>query len=380
MQTSAESANQNRPAEVQNILEKIVAFLKRFILFENPAHYTLLGLWIIQTHSMDCFDFTGYVFVYSAEKQSGKTRVLEVLDLLVANSSGVQVSPTEAVLFRTAQGHTQLLDEVDSWMNMENLRSVLNQGFKRSGKVIRMKRKEAGGYDEEEYSPFAARALAGIGKHILPDITKDRCYAIRIQRQKSEERREKLTRKKQAEAEELRVEIENWAKENKDKIQAVYDDEDCFPYLDSFADRTIDISQPLASIVEVLFKNNPALPGVRGELVEAISSTRAENEEVSRQNRILLKLAELSIAEDPLIGNATELAERCTAAGQPATTNDISDLLQKHGIKTKSIRIHGDDPKKRYSLPSSQLVDLATRYVPQGLVTTKIQVPTTVET
>lgn len=364
----------------KNILEKISVFLKRFIFFDNPAHYTLLALWVISTHLIACFDFTGYIFVHSAEPQSGKTRVLEILDSLVANSSGLLSSPTESVLFRTAKGHTQLLDEVDSWKNGEDMRSVLNAGFKSNGTVPRMDRTATGGYQDKYFSVFAPRALAGIGEKILDPTTRDRCFMIRMKRQTEEEKREKFTRGKQKEAVILKKEIEQWAKVNWDKVQGVYEADD-FPYLDSFADRTIDIAQPLASIIEVVGENSPMLAQMRGELVSAISSTRKENQELSRDQSIMLKLAELAMAEDPLIGNASELAEKCKTLPDAPNEYYLASVLHKHGLSTKSTRKSGEkDPKKRYSITKDELVDLVARYVPQGLVTTEIQSATTIET
>jgi len=94
-----------------------------------------VALWVVSTYLHGEFEYTGYLFPYSAGPQSGKSRLLEVLDLLVLNSSGILISPTEAVLFHTASGGTQLLDEVDSWSDRDTLRSVLNAGFRRGNTV-----------------------------------------------------------------------------------------------------------------------------------------------------------------------------------------------------------------------------------------------------
>jgi hypothetical protein len=109
--------------------------VKRFVFLKDPSLYRLLALWIIHTYVVDEFEYTGYIFAHSPEPESGKTRLLEVLEVLIENSSGILVSPSESVLFRTAQGHTQFLDEVDTWTNKDQLRSVLNAGYQHSGQV-----------------------------------------------------------------------------------------------------------------------------------------------------------------------------------------------------------------------------------------------------
>src|SRR4029077_18387961 len=110
--------------------------------------------------------------------QSGKTTLLDVLDLLVANSSGVQISPTPAILFRTANGKTQLLDEIDTWMNHEELRSILNAGFQKGAKVSRMEKDAKLSLKAHEYLVYGPKALAGIGFSRLTRATRDRTFAI----------------------------------------------------------------------------------------------------------------------------------------------------------------------------------------------------------
>src|SRR5215470_11846906 len=119
------------PRTAANLVEGIAQFIERFVFIKDKPIYRLLALWVIQTHLYKDFEYTGYIFAYSPEPESGKSRLLEILDLLVANSSGLLYKPTDAILFRTADGMTQLLDEVDTWMNGDFLRGILNAGFHR---------------------------------------------------------------------------------------------------------------------------------------------------------------------------------------------------------------------------------------------------------
>src|SRR3981081_4336642 len=84
-----------------NLVDRIAAFIERFVFLKDKALYRLLALWIIHTYLMDEFDHTGYVFAHSPEPESGKTRLLEILDVLVFGSSQILTSPTEAALFHT---------------------------------------------------------------------------------------------------------------------------------------------------------------------------------------------------------------------------------------------------------------------------------------
>src|SRR5580658_7343323 len=87
-----------------NIITEVADFIRRFVFFSNDALYDLVSAWTIATYLTNRFEYSWYLFAHSPEPGSGKSRLLEVLDLLVNNSSGLLVSPTEAVLFRTADG------------------------------------------------------------------------------------------------------------------------------------------------------------------------------------------------------------------------------------------------------------------------------------
>ena len=144
-------------AQQLDVIARVRDFVRRFVFFRSEDLYELVAAWVVSTYMTDLFEYVGYLFAYSPEPQSGKSRLLEVLDLLVNNSSGILVSPTEAVLFRTADGQTQLLDEVDAWRNKDELRSVLNAGFRFGGSVARM-HEEGSDFNVRRFSVFGPRA------------------------------------------------------------------------------------------------------------------------------------------------------------------------------------------------------------------------------
>jgi hypothetical protein len=146
----------------KTIVDTIAGFVRRFVFLQDRTHYTLIAAWILASHLHKKFEYLGYLFAYSPERQSGKTTLLELLNLLVCESTGLQISPTEAVMFRAAEGHTHLLDEVDSWKNKDDLKDVLNAGFKKGGVVTRCDKSKSG-FKPTAYPVFAPRALAGIG-------------------------------------------------------------------------------------------------------------------------------------------------------------------------------------------------------------------------
>jgi hypothetical protein len=71
----------------RQLLEDIKAFLHRFIVFSSDAQVTAVALWLLHTHAIGAAEVTPYLNICSAEKRSGKSRLLELLAAL-ASSGG----------------------------------------------------------------------------------------------------------------------------------------------------------------------------------------------------------------------------------------------------------------------------------------------------
>jgi hypothetical protein len=81
------------------ILDDIHDFVGRFVIYPSKEAHDGHVLWIAHTHCMDAWESTPRIAFLSPEPASGKTRALEVSELLVPNPvEAVNVSP--AYLFR----------------------------------------------------------------------------------------------------------------------------------------------------------------------------------------------------------------------------------------------------------------------------------------
>ena len=81
------------------MLRAVYEFLGRFVLYPSEHAQTAHTLWCVHTHLMHLWDTTPRLAFLSPEPASGKSRALEVTELLVPNAvMAVNVSP--AYLFR----------------------------------------------------------------------------------------------------------------------------------------------------------------------------------------------------------------------------------------------------------------------------------------
>jgi Protein of unknown function (DUF3631) len=193
------------------VLDDVVRFVRRFVVLTD-AQADTLALWTAHTHATMAFDCTPYLAITSREKRSGKTRLLEALELIV--HEGLPTANTsDAALFRSISelAPTLLLDEVDAVFKSrerEDLRGLLNAGYRRGAKVRRM-----GGPRNttlEVFDVFCAKAFAGIG-NCLPEAITDRAITIALQQKTRDEVVERFRRRIVApEAEILRDRLADW--------------------------------------------------------------------------------------------------------------------------------------------------------------------------
>ncbi len=225
-------------------------------------------------------------------------------------------------------------------------------------------------WEVKEFPAYAPRALSGIGTDILDRTTKDRTFMVQMVPQKTEERREKfltIDPEIMEDATILKGAIVVWAEHRKEAVSETYRQMN-FPYIRNFRDRTIDISSSLAAILETAYENHPKLVQARRAFIKAIALTREEKaDKTLRDMHIMRTLLSLpSENEDPIIGMASELAERCRAAGEEVSEEEISGVLSKHGFKKKSKRL-GGEPRKRYVFDRERLRDILGRLAGSGL-------------
>lgn len=145
-----------------------MGFLRSYVVLSREQQI-VLALWTAHTHAIEAADCTPYLQITSATAEAGKTRLLEVLELLVARP-WLTGWTSAAALFRKvdAETPTLLLDESDAAFcgvkeYAEGLRAVLNTGYRASGRASIC---VGAGPDTEvkEFSTFGAKAIAGIGR------------------------------------------------------------------------------------------------------------------------------------------------------------------------------------------------------------------------
>lgn len=105
---------QPRQIDGDAVLDQVFAYVRRFVSLSG-SQARVAALWIVHTYVFPAAYATPYLAITSVEKQSGKTRLLEVSETVVANP-WLTGRVTAAMLIRKidAEQPTLLLDESDA--------------------------------------------------------------------------------------------------------------------------------------------------------------------------------------------------------------------------------------------------------------------------
>jgi Protein of unknown function (DUF3631)/Bifunctional DNA primase/polymerase, N-terminal len=224
-------------------------FIRRFVVCPEPA-LVAATLFVAHTHAFDAADLTPRLSIRSAEPESGKTRFLEVLKLIVRDPL-FAVGISDAALFRVVRERyrTVLHDEIDTVFgpkarDREDLRALLNAGYERGATVPRCVG-EGAGLKVQEFPVFTPVVLAGLGK--LPDTLESRSIVVHMKPRTAEEKVSRFWRRKiKPEADRLRARWEAFAKLH---TEGLADAEPQLP--EELSDREQEISEPLLAIADL---------------------------------------------------------------------------------------------------------------------------------
>jgi hypothetical protein len=271
---NAKSVDKQAHLPLADLLDRIVAFIRRFVALP-PAQLRVVALWVMHTWAFDAADTTPYLHISSAEKQSGKTQLLEVLSTLVAKP-WLTGRASAAVLPRKieAQCPTLLLDESDTAFSgpkeySETLRGILNTGYRHSGSCsVCVGQGAKIGY--KDFKTFCPKAIAGIGE--LPDTVLDRSIPVRMKRRARNEPIERFRlREVKDETLRLRNEMEKWAN---DSVSVLRQARPSLP--EELNDRQQDVAEPLLAIADSADGKWPEQS--RSALLELLTGHAAEDQ------------------------------------------------------------------------------------------------------
>ena len=337
-----------QPAEAPptgELLDAIAAVIEQYVVLPSTHATTAVTLWVAHTWAFAGAHATPYLLVTSPERRSGKSRLLEVLELLVRSPWRI-ASASEAAMFRKIDqdNPTLLLDEIDAIFGSatertEPLRAMLNAGNRPGSNVARC---VGEGADQQvvDFSVYCPKILAGIDSGRVPDTITDRSIAIGMKRKTTGERVDVFRhRYEKAATHGLREAAEAWGAQQAEALLET--DPEMPPALN---DRAAEAWEPLLAISDLagggwpdraraaavaLIGEDADEPGHGARLLAALRDIFADHE----------VLATITILEQ--VNSDEELPFGGWRRGEGLDPRGLSRLLNPYSIRPRSVRIDG---------------------------------------
>lgn len=351
------------PLGLADYLTAIESFLRRYVAFPSEHEPVAIALWVAQARLVESFDVSPILAITSAEMRSGKSLVLDCLELLVPEPFR-SVIPSEAVIYTLLAERprrTMLLDEADaifgprSAEKYEGLRAILNSGNRRGTPVPRVKME--GGRKVEWFDVFGPKAIAGIGN--LPATVADRAIPIRMKRRTPDE---PITKFRHRIAEAEAAEIVFAAPVTLVTVVSVPEE---------LNDRAADSWEPLLAVADAAGGSWPT----RGRLA-AVALSSEEDTTVSVGMRLLGDIREAFGDEDHV--TTAELLRRLHDLedapwsdwyGSPLTGRELAKLLTPYRVVPMLRRVRGTVSRGYFR---SEFEDAFRRYVDSQTTVTSV--------
>jgi hypothetical protein len=335
------------PIDGAELLTETRAFVARFCSFPDEHALVAVTLWAAHAHMVEHFHTTPRLALLSPEAGSGKTRVLEILDLMVPEPMFC-LSASPAAIFRTLSStqNTLLVDEVDTIFSRrgkddgnEDLRALLNAGYKRGATIPRCVGRN---HEVQHFAVFAATALAGLGD--LPDTVMSRSIIIRMRRRAPNEQIESYRpRAHQGAGHALRERLAAWASRVGTSAGAAWPD---MP--EGVVDRPAEVWEPLIAVADAAGGSWPARARAACLALVKVAAERRASLGVRLLTDLRLIFGEADTLHTSTIlerlHNGDEHGLEVDAPwadlnGKPLNERGLASMLGKYGIGPRPIRI-----------------------------------------
>ena len=362
--------------DLGELLEAAEVTLRRYVVIDDDA-FTIATVWLAHVFAFMGAEFTPYLAVTSATKRSGKSRLLEVFEVILGTTRSISTSNiSSASLFRLIDanpGMAVLVDEVDRIPKekAEELWGLISSGWRITGKAHRQSGPKM--TELATFSTFSPKVLAGIGQP-LPDTVADRSIPIRMERRLQTETVERLRlRKADAQVADLRAGLLQWA--NEPTIKKLRGAEPSFPP-GMTNDRLMDVSEPLLAIADRAGGDWP--PRVRS----AVLALEGAGEEIAEEELGILALRHVweaftddavdKMFTDDLLAHLVKRddgpwaewwGDRVDAGKTVAPARRLRKLLDRFdGVRPKQMRMDGRSGVRGYQFEPVR--EAAERYLP----------------
>jgi hypothetical protein len=241
----------HEPVDGDMLATMLSCAVKTYVVFREQSRdeaVDAIVFWILHTWLVNDFEISPRLAITSPTKGCGKTRVLQLLNLLVRRPKPAG-SITPPALFRAIEKFqpTMLLDENEKYVEIgSEFHAMLNEGHAKGATVLRVLGDKL---ELREFAVFGAVAFARNGK--IPDDLEQRSIVVELHRRRADELVSEL--RNSGSLQQMRRMCARWTEDNRGAIV------DCDAVdMGGLINRVADNWRPLFTIADCIGGEWPA--------------------------------------------------------------------------------------------------------------------------
>lgn len=307
-------------------------------------------LWVLHTWAFEAFGVSPNLMITAPERESGKTRVTELLSWMVRRPKPVSDASAAAIIRGIERDRpTLLFDEAQSFLKRkadDPIRGVLLASFARRFAVV--ERVEGESNEVRAFSTFAPKAMNGRNLARVDDMLTSRSIVLAMTR--APRRLPELRADRDPVGEELRRRCARWANDNAPALR------DADPDMGERMGRSAQVWRPMFAIAHEAGGDWPAHACSAADLLEASAAKVAHGGDTLGV-MLLADVREVfgtrdRIKSEDLDQALLDLPERPWATlrrgDKPMTAQARGRMLADYGIHAATLRFADGDRKKGY--------------------------------
>ena len=352
------------------LLDALVARLEHYVSLPKGGAVAV-AVWALYTWCFRAFSVSPYLMVTAPERESGKSRVTELLSWMVQRDKPVS-DASAATIYRGVDrdGPTLLFDETQDYLNRrpdDPIRGMLRSGFNlRFANVERMVG-EGTNMEERSFSTFCPKVMNGRNLVTIDDMLTSRSVVLPMTR--ATRAYPHLRADRDPVGEDIRRQCARW---RDDHLSALREAD---PDVDTRIHRNADVWRPLFAVADAAGGEWPekvraaadALAAVSGTIdtgetlgtmlladVRAVFTQRGDPERIQSK---VLDMALRALPERPW--------DSMPKTGKAITAQARGRMLARYGVNAETLRFDAGEPiAKGYK--RAAFADAWNAYLPEG--------------
>ena len=341
------------PVDGAALLDALVTRLEHYVSLPKGGAVAV-AVWALYTWCFRAFSVSPYLMVTAPERESGKSRVTELLSWMVQREKPVS-DASAATIYRGVDrdGPTLLFDEAQDYLNRrpdDPIRGMLRSGFNlRLANVERMVG-EGANMEERSFSTFCPKVMNGRNLATIDDMLTSRAVVLPMTR--ATRAYPHLRADRDPVGKDIRRQCARW---RDDHLSALREAD---PNVDTRIHRNADVWRPLFAIADAAGGEWPEKVRAAADALAAVAGTidtgetlgtmlladvRAVFEAKGNPERIQSK-----VLDDALRALPERPWESMPKTHKPITAQGRGRMLVRYGVNAETLRFDDGSRGKGY--------------------------------